>query len=115
VASLGELAAAERNARRALAASPDEATAHLVLGMVRFEEGKYADARDAFVKAAAADPRSAKADYQLSLVHARLGDTAAAERSLESYRRKLAQIDENVKAMRAATFSVAKPGGAPRL
>jgi tetratricopeptide (TPR) repeat protein len=113
-ASLGELGAAERNARRALAASPDEATAHLVIGLVRFEEGKYPDARDAFAKAAEADPRSAKADYQLSLVYARLGDTAAAERSLESYRRKLAQIDENVKAMRAATFPTVKPGGAPR-
>ena len=113
-ASLGELAAAERDARRALAASPDEATAHLVLGLVRFEEGKYAEARDAFVRAASADPRSAKADYQLSLVHARLGDSAAAERSLESYRRKLAQIDENVKAMRAATFPTLRPGGAPR-
>ena len=113
-ASLGELAAAERDARRALAASGEEGTAHLVLGMVRFEEGRYAEARDAYIKAAAADPRSAKADYQLSLVYARLGDSAAAERSLESYRRKLAQIDENVKAMRAATFPARKPGGAPR-
>ena len=112
-ASLGEFAAAERHARRALATSPDEATAHLVLGMVRFEEGKYAEARDAYIKAAEADPRSAKADYQLSLVYARLGDATAAERSLASYRRKLAQIDENVKAMRSATFPLAKPGGTP--
>ena len=113
-ASLGELEAAEREARRALAASPEEATAHLVLGIVRFEQGRYPEARDAFVKATAADPRSAKADYQLSLVYARLGDTAAAERSLESYRRKLAQVDENIKAMRAATFPAARPGGPPR-
>lgn len=113
-ASLGELEAAERDARRALAASPSDGTAHLVIGMVRLEEGRYAEARDAFVKAAAADPRSPKADYQLSLVYARLGDTPNAERSLESYRRKLAQIAENVKAMRAATFPVGQPGGAPR-
>ena len=112
-ASLGELDAAEREARRALAASPNEPTAHLVLGMVRLQEGRHAEARDAFLKAAAADPRSAKADYQLSLVYARLGENAAAERSLESYRRKLAQIEENIKAMRAATFP-AKPGGPPR-
>ena len=85
-----------------------------MLGLVRFEEGKYPDARDAFIRAVAADPRSAKADYQLSLVYARLGDSTAAERSLESYKRKLAQIDENVKAMRAATFPSVKPGGAPR-
>jgi len=113
-ASLGELEAAERDARRALAASPEEATAHLVIGIVRFEQQRYPEARDAFVKAAAADPRSAKADYQLSLVYARLGDSAAAERSLESYRRKLAQVDENIKAMRAATFPAARPGGSPR-
>jgi tetratricopeptide (TPR) repeat protein len=113
-ASLGDFAAAERDARRALAASPDDATAHLVLGMVRLQEEKYVEARDALMKAAAADPRSAKADYQLSLVYARLGDAAAAERSLDSYRRKLAQIDENVKAMRAAAFPAVKSGGAPR-
>ena len=113
-ASLGNLDAAERDARRALAASPGEPTAHLVLGMVQFEHGRYAEARDAFVKAAEADPRSAKADYQLSLVYARLGDAAAAERSLESYRRKLAQIDETVKAMRAATLPVTRPKGIAR-
>jgi len=107
-ASLGDFDAAERNARRALSASPDEATAHLVLGLVHLQKERYPEARDAFIRAAAADPRSAKADYQLSLVYARLGDSAAAERSLESYRRKLAQIDENVKAMRAATFPVTK-------
>ena len=104
--SLGEVDVAERDARRALAASPDEATAHLVLGLVNLQRERYAEARDAFIRAATADPRSAKADYQLSLVYARLGDPAAAERSLESYRRKLAQIDENVKAMRAATFPI---------
>jgi tetratricopeptide (TPR) repeat protein len=113
-ASLGEFDAAERNARRALAASPDEATAHLVIGRVGVQKERYAEAREALLRAAAADPRSAKADYQLSLVYARLGDTAAAERSLESYRRKLAQIDENVKALRAATFPTARPGGAPQ-
>jgi tetratricopeptide (TPR) repeat protein len=110
-ASLGDLKTAERDARRALAISPSEATAHLVLGMVHLQEGRYEDARDAFIKAGAADPHSAKADYQLSLVYARLGDSASAERSLESYRRKLAQIDENLKAMRAATLPATRPGG----
>lgn len=113
-AALGEYQAAERDAQRAMAAAPSEATAHLVLGMIRLQEGRYDDARDALLKAIAADPRSAKADYQLSLVYARLGDTHAAEQSLESYRRKLAQVDENLKAMRAATLPVAKPGGPPR-
>jgi tetratricopeptide (TPR) repeat protein len=101
-ASLGELKAAEADARRALAASPGDATAHLVIGMVRLQESRYEDARDALLRAAAADPLSPKADYQLSLVYARLGDTPNAERSLESYRRKLADMNDRVKAMRAA-------------
>ena len=113
-ASLGDLPSAERHAQRALAALPGEPTAHLVLGMVRLQEGRYPEARDALLRAAAA-PRSAKADYQLSLVYARLGDTVNAERSLESYRRKLAEIDDNLKAMRAATFpTAAKPAGGGR-
>jgi hypothetical protein len=46
-------------------------------------------------------------------VYARLGDTANAERSLESYRRKLADLNERVKAMRAGTLPRdAKSGGA---
>ena len=99
-ASLGELAAAEEHAGRALAASASDATAHLVIGMVRLQQARYEEARDALVKAAAADPQSPKADYQLSLVYARLGDTANSERSLESYRRKLADMNARVKAMR---------------
>lgn len=107
-ASLGDHEAAERDALRALKLAADEPTAHLVLGMVRFQEGRLAEARDALIKAAAADPRSAKADYQLSLVYARLGDAEGAQRSLESYRRKLAEVEENIKAMRAATFPTVK-------
>jgi tetratricopeptide (TPR) repeat protein len=99
-ASLGELAAAEDHARRALAASPSDATAHLVVGMIRLQQARYEEARDALVKAAGADPQSPKPDYQLSLVYARLGDTSNSERSLESYRRKLAEMNERVKAMR---------------
>ena len=112
-ASLGDLKGAEQHARRALESAPSDATAHLVIGMVRLQESRYEEARDALVKAAAADPQSPKADYQLSLVYARLGDTANAERSLESYRRKLAEQNERVKAMRAgASPRDGKPGGA---
>jgi protein O-GlcNAc transferase len=102
-AALGDLAAAEQHARRALDAAPADPTALLVIGMVRLQQSRYEDARAALVKAAAADPQSAKADYQLSLVYARLGDAANAERSLESYRRKLAEQNERVKAMRGGT------------
>jgi protein O-GlcNAc transferase len=100
-ASMGEAATAERRARRALEIDSSEATAHLVLGMVRLRDARYEEARDALLKAAASDPRSPKADYQLSLVYARLGDTVNAERSLESYRRKLAEMNDAIKAMRA--------------
>ena len=80
--------------------------------MVRLQESRYEEARDALVKAAAADPQSPKADYQLSLVYARLGDTVSAERSLESYRRKLAEQNDRVKAMRVgASPRDGKPGG----
>ena len=112
-ASLGDLKGAEQHARRALESAPSDATAHLVIGMVRLQESRYEEARDALVKAAAADPQSPKADYQLSLVYARLGDTASAERSLASYRRKLAEQNERVKAMRTgASPRDGKPGGA---
>jgi tetratricopeptide (TPR) repeat protein len=112
-ASLGDLSTAEQHARRALDAAPADATAHLVIGMVRLQQARYEESRDALIKAAAADPQSPKADYQLSLVYARLGDTANAERSLASYRRKLADLNERVKAMRAGTLPRdAKSGGA---
>ena len=70
--------------------------------MARLQQGRYEEARDALIKAVAADPLSPKADYQLSLVYSRLGDMANAERSLESYRRKLADLNARVKAMRTA-------------
>jgi tetratricopeptide (TPR) repeat protein len=113
-ASLGDPKAAEAHARRALDASPSDATAHLVIGMVRLQESRYEDARDALLKAVASDPQSPKADYQLSLVYARLGDTANAERSLESYRRKLADMNERVKAIRAGTLPRDAKGGGNR-
>jgi tetratricopeptide (TPR) repeat protein len=113
-ASLGDLTAAESHAQRALDAAPADATAHLVIGMVRLQQSRYEDARDALVKAAAADPLSPKADYQLSLVYARLGDTANADRSLESYRRKLADMNDRIKAMRTGALPRdAKGGGHP--
>ena len=113
-ASLGDLKAAESHARRALDAAPADATAHLVIGMVRLQESRYDEARDALVKAAASDPQSPKADYQLSLVYARLGDTANAERSLESYRRKLAEMNDRVKAIRAGALPREVKGGGNR-
>ena len=62
---------------RALAKSSEQATANLVMGMVRMKQGRYEEARDALTKAVSASPDSPKAHYQLSLAYARLGDEAS--------------------------------------
>jgi tetratricopeptide (TPR) repeat protein len=113
-ASIGDLADAEVHARRALAVSPSEATAHFVIGVVRLQQQRYAEARDALLAATDDDPRAAKVDYQLSLVYARLGEAAAAERSLKSYQQKLAAMNERVKALRDATGTRDKQPGRDR-
>jgi tetratricopeptide (TPR) repeat protein len=109
-AGLADLAAAETHASRALAKAPRNATANLVIGMVRMSQQRYPEARDALVAAAAADPKSPKPEYQLSLVYARLGDEAAAERHVELYRQKLRDMENTIKALHEAGFA----GGNPR-
>ena len=84
---LGELADAEAHAQRALAAATGHPTANLVMGMVRMKQERYAEARDALERAVAGDPGSPKAQYQLSLAYARLGDEASARRHVELYQR----------------------------
>ena len=90
---LGELTAAEDHAQRALARSGSDATANRVMGMVRMKQERYAEARDALLKAVASDPCSTKAQYQLSLAYARLGDPASAEKHLAQYRRCVAEAE----------------------
>jgi tetratricopeptide (TPR) repeat protein len=102
-AGLGELDAARALAERALARAPGHATGNLVMGMVLMQEERYAEARDALLLAAAAEPGSSRAHYQLSLAYARLGDEASAERHLQLYREALAQIEERVKQLRQQT------------
>jgi tetratricopeptide (TPR) repeat protein len=117
-AGLGDFAAAETHASRALATAPDNATANLVIGTVRMTQQRYPEARDALVAAAAADPRSPKPEYQLSLVYARLGDEAAAQRHVERYQQKLREMEAAVKALHEAGFvggpsTVREPQGRP--
>lgn len=95
----GDIAGAERDAGRALQRDPRNATANLVLGMVRIAQQRYGEARDALMAAAATDPRSPKPDYQLSLVYARMGDQVSAERHLDLYRQKLRALEAAVKAL----------------
>lgn len=105
-----QLAAAEDHAARALARDPDHATANLALGMVRMKQQRYADARAPLERAARAD--RPKAHYQLSLAYARLGEDALSERHRALYAARLAEAEERMKALRAATG--AAPEGAPR-
>jgi tetratricopeptide (TPR) repeat protein len=102
-AGLGELQEAEAHAQRALVRSGADATANRVMGMVRMKQDRYADARDALLKAVASDPSSTKAQYQLSLAYARLNDTASAEKHLALYRRCAAEAESRLKEVRALT------------
>jgi tetratricopeptide (TPR) repeat protein len=103
-AGLGDLPSAERDAARVLSKVPANATANLVLGLVRIAQERYPEARDALLAAAAADPRSPKADYQLSLVYARMNDAASADRHLDLYRRKLREMEATLKALQETGF-----------
>ena len=98
-AGSGDLESAERDATRALSRASTNATANLVIGMVRITQQRYPDARDALLAAAAADPRSPKPEYQLSLVYARLGDQANADQHLTQYRDKLRALEAAVDAL----------------
>lgn len=100
---LGEAQAAEDHAQRALVRSGSDATANRVMGMVRMKQERYAEARDALLKAVASDPCSTKAQYQLSLACARLGDPASAEKHLGQYRRCAAEAESRVEQVRALT------------
>ena len=55
--------------------------------------------------AVAADPGSSRAQYQLSLAYARLGDLPSSEKHLELYRATLREMEERAKAMRTRTGS----------
>ena len=98
-AGVGDLESAERDATRALARSASNATANLVIGMVRMAQERYPEARDALLAAVAADPRLPKTEYQLSLVYTRLGDQSAAEQHLTRYREKLRALEAAVEAL----------------
>lgn len=98
-AGLGDLAAAETHASAALAKAARNPGANLVIGMVRMAQQRYTEARDALTAAVAADPRSPKPEYQLSLVFARLGDEARSQEHVKLYQQKLRQMEADVKAL----------------
>lgn len=100
---LGEMKDAEEHARRALARSGTDATANLVIAMVLMKQDRFAEARDALLKAALADPASSKADYQLSLAYARLSDPVSSQKHLALYHQKVKEREERVKQVRRVT------------
>jgi tetratricopeptide (TPR) repeat protein len=104
---LGELKDAEEHARRVLARSGTDATAKRVIAMVRMKQDRFAEARDALLEAAAADPASSKVEYQLSQAYARLNDPVTSEKHLALYHQKLKEGEERVKELRRVTgFSI---------
>jgi tetratricopeptide (TPR) repeat protein len=99
---LGELEAAETHARRALARSEDHAIANLVLGLVRMKQQRYEEARAALERAVKTDPSASKAQYQLSLACARLGDEAGQKEHLALYMKAQKENAERLRDLRGA-------------
>jgi tetratricopeptide (TPR) repeat protein len=100
---LGELAAAEKHALRAVAQDADNAIGNLALGMVRMKQERYEEACAALEKALEADRVSPKAPYQLSLAWARRGDREQSLKYLEIYRQRVRDIDMRVDEVRKKT------------
>ena len=100
-AGLREFDDATVMARRVLDRTPSNATANLVIGMILMERKEFAGARDALLRATAADPDSPKAFYQLSLAAARLGDESGAQRYVQQYQEKLKAVEDRVNELRA--------------
>jgi tetratricopeptide (TPR) repeat protein len=99
---LGDYDAAASHAQQAIDRAPANATANFSIAMVLMRRGEYAAARDALLKTAAQDPDSPKVAYQLSLVYARLGDEATAQRYVERYQENLRTVEKRVGALRGA-------------
>jgi tetratricopeptide (TPR) repeat protein len=102
---IGNVEEAAALARRVLASSGAHATANLVVGLVLMKQERYAEARDALLKAVTADPQSSRAHYQLGLAYARLGDHASSEKHLDLYRTRQREMEERAKSVRARTGS----------
>ncbi|MEM8994342.1 MAG: tetratricopeptide repeat protein [Acidobacteriota bacterium] len=95
---LGELDAAERQARLTLEAAPDHGTGHLLSGRVAMYRGEYEKAATALETAVAVDPEEPRAHYQLGLAYARLGDTEKSKRQLDRYKQVLDAVEAQLTA-----------------
>ncbi len=73
-----DFATAQLAARSALALAPTSADAYNLMGLIEFERGETALARDIFAETVRLAPRYANAWHNLAGAHAALGDEAAA-------------------------------------
>jgi tetratricopeptide (TPR) repeat protein len=83
----GDAAGAEAHYRRAVEVDSSDATAAFNLGVALEDLGRAREALDAYRRAITLDPASADAHYNASHLCARLGETAAALRHLQQYRK----------------------------
>lgn len=77
---LGDKAAAIETFRRVISARPDHAAAFSALGTAYREAGSYTEARQALERAVELAANDLRANYQLGLVYAKLGNKEAAQR-----------------------------------
>ena len=76
----GNRAAAIETYRRVIGSRVDHAAAHAALGTLYREAGSYAEARAELERAVELDPNDLRANYQLALVYAKLGEQEAARK-----------------------------------
>ncbi len=79
----GDLKSAEAEARQAIQASPGDAVAMALLGMVLFQENKLSEAAVYFQRALKTDPSDTGTRYNLAVTEYRLGKVALAKANLE--------------------------------
>ncbi len=83
VDKLGNRAAAIKIFQRVVQAHPDHAASHGALGAAYREAGNYAGARIELEKAIGLDANDLRANYQLGLVYAKLGEKEAAKKMFD--------------------------------
>jgi predicted Zn-dependent protease len=104
---LGERDAATARAQRVLVRTGTHPLANLVLGSLELERGRFAEARDALLKA---DPDLPVVQEQLSRVYAKLNDPTHAREHEELARRKKKEREDRVQEVRRVTgFPTAEP------
>lgn len=77
---LGDRAAAIETFRQVVRSRADHAAAHAALGAAYREAGSYTEARAELERAIQLDPNDLRANYQLGLVYAKLGEPEAAKK-----------------------------------